>query len=107
VNVAAGEELNEKVSARPLGHANLNDLRVARTRSLKRTASTPDAEIDAELTRGALSAEADHGTRSVSHEVPADADTPPASSNGDASATATTRRQLVSRRPPSPTTRPD
>lgn len=94
VNLDAGERLDENLSACPLGHANLNDRRVARTRSLKRTVSTPPDAIDTERTRGARSAEAE-GMKAFNHEAPVAAVTPAASKSGAASATATTVPQLL------------
>ena len=99
VNADAGDELNENPSARPLGHANANERRVARTRSLKRTVSTPPAAIDTELTRGARSADADEGTRCVNHDVPPATETPKARPSGAASANATTFDQQNRKRP--------
>jgi hypothetical protein len=94
VNLDAGERLDENLSARPAGQANLNDRRVARTRSLKRTVSTPPDAIDTDLTRGARSAEAE-GMKAFNHEAPVAADTPAASKSGAASATTTTVPQLL------------
>jgi hypothetical protein len=94
VNLDAGEPLDENLSARPRGHANLNDRRVARTRSLKRTVSTPPEAIDTERTRGARSTEAE-GMKAFNHEAPIAAVTPAASKSGAASATTTTVPQLL------------
>ena len=94
MNLDAGERLDENLSARPLGHASLNDRCVARTRSLKRTVSTPPDAIDTELTRGARSAEAE-GTKAFNHEAPVAADTPATSKSGAPTATATTVPQLL------------
>jgi hypothetical protein len=93
LNVDAGDELSENLFPRPLGHSSPNDRFVARTRSLKRTDSTPAADIETDTTRGAASAEDESGTSPVSHEVPPAADTPAVRPNGTASATATTFHQ--------------
>jgi hypothetical protein len=98
VKVEAGDELSANLSGRPRGQANLNDLGLARTRSLNRIESTPRADIDTDTTRGALSADLD-GTRSVNHAAPPATDTPTPSPSGAASATATTFHQLTRERP--------
>jgi hypothetical protein len=102
VNREAGDELNENRNGRPLGHANTNDRRVARTRSLKRTDNTPADDNDTELTRGARSAEAENGTSPASHEPPPATDTPTASPSGAASATATSFHQRTRKERPLP-----
>jgi hypothetical protein len=102
VNREAGDELNENRNGRPLGHANTNERRVARTRSLNRTDNTPADDNDTELTRGARSAEADNGTRPANHEPPPATDTPAASPSGAASSTTTTLHQRLCKRRPLP-----
>ena len=89
LNLEAGEELSENLFPCLLGHSSPNERFVARTRSLKRTDSTPAADIDTDATRGAVSAEDESGTSRVSQELPPAADTPAARPSGTASATAT------------------
>src|SRR5262245_40313634 len=102
MKVAAGDELNENLSLRFVGHANVKAVAVALTRSLNGIESAPADEIERPTTRGALSAEGPNGTRAVNHEVPPATDTPSARPSGAASATATTRCQRPSTRTPLP-----
>ena len=88
VKTDAGDRLSENPSPRPGGHANLNEPRAARTRSLNRTVTAPREEIATETTRGRASWDTAAGTSSEIHDVPPATDTPTPNPSGAATATA-------------------
>jgi hypothetical protein len=104
VKLTAGETLRANTRGRPGGQASLNDAVLARTRSLKRTDSSPRVDIDTDTTRGRTSADDEAVTSRVSHDVPSAADTLTNSPTGAATATASTFHQRARKAGPSLTT---